>query len=88
MYQTFISLFLCGIQSCKGTSFCTATALTTGFNSWKITFFTVTITSVGNQILIRYTFVVKFSKIPANLQVSVRFQYGSTVNFLIPGTDK
>jgi len=25
---------------------------------------------------------------PAKLQVSVRFQYGSTVNFLIPGTDK
>jgi hypothetical protein len=52
-----------------------------------MTSFTVTITSVGNQILIRYTFVVKFSKMPANLQVSV-FQYSSTFNFLIPGTNK
>ena len=68
-------------------SSCTAARSTTGFNSWKMTSFTITITSVGNQILIRYTFVVKISKMSANMQVSL-FQYSSTVKFLIPGTAK
>lgn len=52
-----------------------------------MTSFTITITSVGNQILILYTFVVKISKMSANMQVSL-FQYSSTVKFLIPGTAK